>query len=289
MLEKGQSLLELILAMGIFVTVIAGLSFFVLDSYITGRLSYEISKADFLAQEGLEAARSIRDNNFNDLVAGSHGLTITLGRWTFQGTQEDVSSQLTQGIRQIQIENIDSDTRRVTSSVAWLFSEGRNQEVELVSYLTNWQKTSGVEIRKPTVHNDPSPRRTTNAGNAYDYPDGTTFATTNYGVNKNPSITFYNWQLPTQAYNSLVLNYRYHAGQAANDRYAIAYSTTGCAGTFTNLISPTSSGAPDTTVSVILDASQNLSLLCLKIYSTRTGSSDNANLYTRDIWTEGSF
>jgi len=139
---KGQSLLELIVAIGIFTIVISGLIFFLLNSYIAGRLASEMTKANFLAEEGLEAVRSIRDNNWQNLIAGNYGLAISGSHWIFQGTEEDISNELRGGIRQISIENINSNRKKVISRINWQFSEGRTEEVRLVSYLTNWQKVS---------------------------------------------------------------------------------------------------------------------------------------------------
>ena len=293
--SKGQSLLELIISVGIFVTVIASLVFFIFDSYLSNRFSQEMTEADFLAEEGLEAARSIRDNNYPDLLVGSHGLAISSGHWIFQGIEDDLVSQLNGGKRIIDIINdpLDQNIKKIASTVTWKFTENRSEEVKLISYLTNWQKISEVEIRKPTAYTDSPPRKTNNpsypATNAYDYPDGTTFAATLYENDKNPSITFHTWQAKTQTYNSLVLKYRYHAQAGTNDTYAVAYSTTGCSGPFTDLISPTSAGASDTTVSANLSSSQDLSQLCLKIYTQKVGSPDGKNIYSRDIWTEGTY
>jgi hypothetical protein len=285
--SKGQSLVELMVAIGVFVVVVAGLAFFIFDSFFASRLSYDLIKANLLAEEGVEAARSIRDNGFSSLIAGSYGLSITDNHWIFQGFEENIGSQLNNGKRVILIEDIDSDRKKITSSITWDFTQNRPEEIKLVSYLTNWQKLSGIEIRRPTAYNDPNTKKTTNPENAYDSAGGTTFATTLFDHTKNPSITFYAWQLPTHTYSSLVLKYRYHADQATNDRYAVAYSVTGCAGTFTDLIPLTSAGTSDTTISINISISQDLSQLCLKIYSEKNQSPDGKSLYTRDIWTEG--
>jgi hypothetical protein len=284
---KGQSLIELIIAIGIFIVITSALAVFVLDSYVAGRLSLEITKADFLAEEGVEAVSSIRDNSWSNLITGSHGLAISGGRWVFQGNSEDIGDQLRNGTRVIEIENIGQYRKKITSRVNWQFSETRPEEVIFVSYLTNWRIVSQIEIRKPTRSTD-SAGRTTNGARAYDYPDGTTWASTRYDITRDPSITFYTWQLPTKTYTSLVLKYRYHADGGNNDTYAVAYSTTGCTGSFTVLISPTSAAAPDTTVSANLPINQDLSRLCLKIYTRRVGG-PTKRLYTRDIWIEGSY
>jgi len=284
----GQSLLELIIAIGIFAISIFSLATFLLDSFVSGRLAQEFLIANLLAEEGLEATRSIRDNHWQDLIAGNYGLAVSSSHWVFQGTEEDISNQLKGGIRQIQIENIDENRKKIISKVSWQFSEARLEEVILVSYFSNWKRISQIEIRKPTAHTDFS-GRTTNPQNAYDYPDGSTFASTFYSVTVNPSITFYSFELPTKNYTSLVLKFRYHAQGGIDDRYAVAYSTTGCQGTFSDLISPTSAAAPDTTISVNLPPDLDLSQLCLKIYTKRVGGADNRYLYTRDIWVEGTY
>lgn len=136
----GQSLVELIIAMGIIVLVISSVAFLVIDSYASGRLSKEITQANFLAEEGMEAIRSIRDNSWGDLSPGTYGLAISGNNWILQGSQEDISSQLNQGVRTIIIEEIDPDRKKIISQVDWKFVEARPQRVQLITYLTNWQK-----------------------------------------------------------------------------------------------------------------------------------------------------
>lgn len=140
--EKGQSLIELLLAIGIFIIMITSLSFLIIDNYLSGRLSNEITQANFLTEEGMEATRSIRDNSWDNLVPGSHGLAISGGHWVFQGTQDDISSQLKGGTRVITVEDIYTDRKQITSKVNWQFSAGNFQEVQLITYLTNWQRLS---------------------------------------------------------------------------------------------------------------------------------------------------
>jgi len=137
---KGESLIELIIAVGIFSIAVAGLSFFVLNSYISGRLASEMTKANFLTEEGIEATRSIRDNSWDDLVAGNHGLAILGNNWIFQGTEENINNQLKEGTRIITVENIGPNRKKITSEVNWQFNKGRDEEVKIVTYLTNWQK-----------------------------------------------------------------------------------------------------------------------------------------------------
>ena len=285
----GQSSIELLLAIGIF-TVLAGtLGFLVLDSYSTGRLANEITVANYLAEEGIEAARSIRDANWDDLAAGEHGLAISVGKWIFQGTQEDITNWLSSGARSLIIENIDAARKKITCQVSWGFTGNRPQQIQLVTYLTNWQELSEpqLEILRPTDSTD-SIGRTTNPQLAFDEQDGATWATTSYSISADPSVTFHTWQATIHTYYALTLKYRYHADPGIDDTYAAAYSTDGGTG-WTDLILPTSQGSSDTTLSVDLSPLQDLSQLQVKTYTQKTKGPDGQNVYTRDIWTEGSF
>lgn len=130
-------MLELMLAISIFLISIFFL-LLILDSLALSRLGREITIATFLAQEGLEAVKSIRDNNFDDLATGTHGLAISEGHWVFQGTEEDLSYILREGRRIIEIEEIDPNRKRVSSRVFWQFNDLGTQEIILVTYFTNW-------------------------------------------------------------------------------------------------------------------------------------------------------
>jgi len=133
--EKGQSLVELLVAIGIFFIAISALALFILDSYVSGRLAQEITIANFLAEEGIEATTSIRDNFWDDLILGAHGLVISPeGHWIFEGSY-DATDKFT---RVITVEDIGIDRKKITSQVTWQFTQARPQEIRLITYLTNW-------------------------------------------------------------------------------------------------------------------------------------------------------
>lgn len=141
--QSGQSLIELLIAMAVLVMAVSAITFIILDVYLSDRAGRERTKAVFLAKEGMEVARSIRDNNWASLINGSHGLTLSDNKWIFQGTEEDLSTFLKEGKRKIIIEEIDSNRKRVTSQVTWKLTELRSQNVSLITYLTNWLKLVG--------------------------------------------------------------------------------------------------------------------------------------------------
>ncbi|KPJ71357.1 hypothetical protein AMJ50_02605 [Parcubacteria bacterium DG_74_3] len=143
--EAGQSLVELLIAMGIFVLAVSAISSLILEVYLSDRVGREKMIATFLAKEGMEAVRSIRDSNWQNLTNGEYGLAILGGNWVFQGNQEEVSSQLRDGVRKIIVEEIDANRKKITSQIIWKLTEARSQEVSLITYLTNWKATAAAE------------------------------------------------------------------------------------------------------------------------------------------------
>lgn len=135
-LQKGFSLVEILLAVGTFSLIVMGLS----GAFIYGEestvLSGERAKASLLAEEGLEALRNIRDENFSGLAEGNHGFDNSSGQWTFSGSQDATDSLFT---RQVIISTVDANTKLATVNVSWQQNLQRPGLVSVSSYLTNWQ------------------------------------------------------------------------------------------------------------------------------------------------------
>ena len=140
--QKGQSLVEILVAVAVFSFIVSAVAFLILDVYLADRAGREISQAVFLTEEGLEAARSIRDNNWDDLVGGQHGLALLGNNWIFQGSQDDLSAKLTDGARQITVMDLTAEKKQVTASVSWSFTESNTYDISMTTYLTKWQKQS---------------------------------------------------------------------------------------------------------------------------------------------------
>jgi len=138
--NKGQSLVEVLIALAIFIVGIATIGFLVLDAGFASRQGAERTKAVLLAKEGLEAARSIRDNSFSDLTAGAHGLALSGNHWIFSGTS-DTQDQYT---RSVTISDIDTYTKKIVCAVDWQFASNRTGQVELATYLTDWGRYTAI-------------------------------------------------------------------------------------------------------------------------------------------------
>ncbi|NMC51836.1 hypothetical protein GYA54_03865 [Candidatus Kuenenbacteria bacterium] len=93
------------------------------------------TRAIFLAEQGIEASRNLRDNNFINLVDGTHGLNKSSGQWSFAGSLDTADGFA----RQIVVSSLDSDTKKIISQVSWS-SRGNDYNTSLIGRLTNWQK-----------------------------------------------------------------------------------------------------------------------------------------------------
>ena len=99
-------------------------------------------RALLLAEEGIEATRNIRDQDFILLADGNHGLAITENKWQFSGSS-DTTDIFT---RSISISSIDSTTKEITSIVSWPSTSDAAGTVSLKTYLTNWRLISQPPI-----------------------------------------------------------------------------------------------------------------------------------------------
>jgi Tfp pilus assembly protein PilV len=132
--SAGFGIVEAILSVclvGLLVTIVAGA---IIYSQQSSASQSNRSQALFLAAEGLEAARNMRDVDFANLIGGTHGLAISQNTWTFSGDKD------TTGIfsRQIKIDTVDQNTKKIMATLNW--NNGKtSSSVSLVTYLTNWR------------------------------------------------------------------------------------------------------------------------------------------------------
>jgi len=166
----GQSIVEVIVAVSIFVIIAGGSVITILGSFLASRLAEEETAASFYAVEGLEAAKSIRNRTWSNIgtADGNHGLDKTSGTWTFSGTSDSVG-KYTRVVNIVSLErdgsgNIaasggtpDENSKKVTSTVTWSFVPAKLSSVEMVTYLTNWQEVSYMGSGAPTPTLTPTP------------------------------------------------------------------------------------------------------------------------------------
>lgn len=145
--SKGQSLIEFIIAIGILVIVGGSGAIAVLGSLTATRLAKERTQATGFALEGIEAVKSIRNQGWENMVNGTHGLTDSQGFWEFSGNSDTLGAKYTRTIILEDTEvdgEVISEAKKVTSTVFWNYTPTRPNQVQYVTYLTDWKTVKAV-------------------------------------------------------------------------------------------------------------------------------------------------
>lgn len=145
--SRGVSLIEVLIAISIFVLMISTIGLLGMSGPALAREGVERTQAVALASEGIEAAHALRSDNFSNLVSGAHGIALSAGRWIFSGTS-DVTDQFT---RTVTVTSVGSGRTMVSSDVSWQIAPGRSGLVHFVTYLHNlynlfWLQTSTADF-----------------------------------------------------------------------------------------------------------------------------------------------
>lgn len=149
--QKGFGLLELIVAMALFMIVVVVGAGGVLQTYSINTLSGTETQAKLYAQEGVEATHSIAKQNWALMVPGAYGLDTGGGNWVFSGSSDTLGNYVrTTQIQTVQRDGsgnvvtsggtVDPDIFKVNVSIDWSLSPTRNNTVDLETYLTNYRK-----------------------------------------------------------------------------------------------------------------------------------------------------
>lgn len=154
--QRGFSIIEIILAIAVFVIFSSGAVAVILQGLSANRLGKEQTVATEYAAEGLEAMRSIKNQSFSSLVSTtSAGVARSLaGTWIFSGTSNIFDGRYTRTIAIADVQRdgsgnivasggtVDPNTRKITATVAWNFTPARSDSVILSTYLTNWRASA---------------------------------------------------------------------------------------------------------------------------------------------------
>ena len=130
---RGISLLEVVVS----AALILLLATLFINALLSGEEGSQTAgarvRAGLIAEEGLEAARNIRDQNYTNLVDGTYGIGASGGSWAFVGSSdtEDIFTRV------VSIKTVDAVTKGATSTVTWIGPGGRSGTVALYTYLTN--------------------------------------------------------------------------------------------------------------------------------------------------------
>ncbi|OGI83410.1 hypothetical protein A2997_01675 [Candidatus Nomurabacteria bacterium RIFCSPLOWO2_01_FULL_36_10b] len=144
----GFSLLEVILSVSL--VAIIGTSIVAFLGFNREGLERASTHTDayVLAEEGMHAIRAIRDESFDNISDGTFGLLLKNNKWEFI-PNSDINGEYTRSI----IVNIDTpDIAEVEVHVSWNDAIGKEQEVVLNSYLTNWEVLQDIATFRITEY-----------------------------------------------------------------------------------------------------------------------------------------
>jgi len=159
-MKKGFSVVEVVLAAGIFAVFISGAVVALISGWYGNRQGADTAMAVEYASEGLEAVRSIKNRDYA-LVGNTAGSGIGRdgnGVWSFSGINNTTDSGRITRVIKVESVNrdgsgnivpvptgtVDTNTKRVISKVNWNLTAARPQEVSFSSYLTNWKAPIGA-------------------------------------------------------------------------------------------------------------------------------------------------
>ncbi len=168
--RQGFLLVEIILTSALFllfVSAFAGVFYYGIQS---SSFAGDRSRAVMVAEEGLEAVRSIKNTNFSNLVDGTYGLTFSGNTWSFLGTQ-DVSGAFT---RQVTITSAGVNRKNVVVTVTWQQTPDRAGSVSIPARFSNWKTILdlgiGITVNKIVINHG----RSSTASNFAPYKVGAT-------------------------------------------------------------------------------------------------------------------
>jgi Tfp pilus assembly protein PilV len=137
--QRGQTLIEILLATALFLMGVIVSGILVLNAVLAQSDNLTRTEAVFLAEEGIEAVRSIRDSDFDSLISGTYGITRNNGVYELIPAFDSVG----QFTRTIVISDIDVDTREISSTVSWQLLSGLTREITRSTQITDWRQTHG--------------------------------------------------------------------------------------------------------------------------------------------------
>ncbi len=150
--EAGQSLIEILVAISIFVLSMTAAFqlMFGGQSLSVDAVNAQLS-SDYI-QEGTTAVRAIRDREWAELTDGNHGLVFQNNEWMFGSTSVNNTKDIF--TRTVSISTINENIKIATTTVTWQVNSGRIQKIETVEQLTNWESLSYSSCRQENITGD---------------------------------------------------------------------------------------------------------------------------------------
>ena len=158
--EKGISILEILLGLGMFAIIASAVSSLSIGGYRSLIRAERYIDATNVAQVGTEASRFIRDVALNNLIYDRSAVAISSSTWTLSGddtTEQigyfsriidfyDVCRNASDNIADCPADYIDPHTKKVVVDVEWdVIKDFATTSLQYAAYLTNWESRDWVQ------------------------------------------------------------------------------------------------------------------------------------------------
>lgn len=151
---SGNTAVEVIVSVGILMIFMSGAVVLSLRAQGAYMRDEEVLQAQMYLEQGIEAARAIKNDTFSSLASGQHGLRKTSGYWEFSGTSDSFEKYtrtvtLSDLSRNSRCEIVssggvsDSLSKKAVVSVSWDGSDGKLNTLSQTHYLTDWTNQTG--------------------------------------------------------------------------------------------------------------------------------------------------
>jgi Tfp pilus assembly protein PilV len=143
--NKGQSLIEAVVAIGVVILIVSGLIVAVISSIRSAQSSRSRSVATKLTQDGMESMRNLRDSGWTQFISLASGVEWCLGSDGIITAPDEtdlscpqIESAKTFFDRRIVISDTSDEQATVMVTVTW--TEGSTpRRSSAVTYLTKWR------------------------------------------------------------------------------------------------------------------------------------------------------
>ncbi|MST04135.1 MAG: hypothetical protein EXS49_01025 [Candidatus Pacebacteria bacterium] len=135
--KKGQSILEILIAVGIAIVSISAGSMLFFGNQTTFLDQRNYLTGSGLTSECIEASKEIYNRDWNELTAGSHGMfyNATAKSWSYASSSSDVSGIFTR-IATISTTSI-SNIKDLKCTVSWSIDPDRPQHIDMYYKFSN--------------------------------------------------------------------------------------------------------------------------------------------------------
>jgi Tfp pilus assembly protein PilV len=151
--QQGAAITELLIAIAVFTIGMFTLALFMIDILKSTQRVQDINQAVLIAQEGIEAVQSIRDDSFNTIYNAEtdpYGLERVGSSWTldndpgYDTTTPNSSKSFNRSVYISTVDDLSGDaatnTVMLIRSEVWWESFGGTSTTTLQTYLTNWER-----------------------------------------------------------------------------------------------------------------------------------------------------